>query len=138
MDESQLSLFYGLSFLIVAIAFAFAVYLYLWVKRQQTVNKKIQEVSQLIKEGANTFMAREYKVLAKFAGVAAVVILLLLPSPIWSGNFLDNIFMALAYIAGTVLSAIAGKIGILVATLSNAPHRRGRPEGHQARVPHRL
>ena len=120
MDESQLSLFYGLSFLIVAIAFAFAVYLYLWVKRQQTVNKKIQEVSQLIKEGANTFMAREYKVLAKFAGVAAVVILLLLPSPIWSGNFLDNIFMALAYIAGTVLSAIAGKIGILVATLSNA------------------
>ena len=120
MDESQLSLFYGLSFLIVAIAFAFAVYLYLWVKRQQTVNKKIQEVSQLIKEGANTFMAREYKVLAKFAGVAAVVILLLLPSPIWSGNFLDNIFMTLAYIAGTVLSAIAGKIGILVATLSNA------------------
>ncbi len=118
--ESQLNLFYGLSFLIVALAFAFAVYLYLWVKKQKTVNGKIQEVSQLIKEGANTFMRREYIVLAKFAAVAAVVILLLLPSPIWQGSPVDNISMALAYIAGTVLSAVAGKIGILVATLSNA------------------
>ena len=118
--ESQLNLFYGLSFLIVALAFAFAVYLYLWVKKQKTVNGKIQEVSQLIKEGANTFMRREYIVLAKFAAVAAVVILILLPSPIWQGSPVDNISMALAYIAGTVLSAVAGKIGILVATLSNA------------------
>lgn len=118
--ESQLSLFYGLSFLTVVLAFAFAVYLYLWVKKQKTSNAKIQEVSQLIKEGANTFMRREYKVLAKFAAVAAIIILVLLPSPIWQGNPVDNIAMALAYIAGTALSAIAGKIGILVATLSNA------------------
>ena len=79
MDESQLSLFYGLSFLCVALAFAFAAYLYLWVKKQKTENAKIQEVSLLIKQGANTFMRREYKVLAKFAGVAAIVILILLP-----------------------------------------------------------
>ena len=57
--------------------------------------------------------------LAKFAGVAAIVILVLLPSPIWTGNFVDNISMAIAYLCGTALSAIAGKIGILVATLSN-------------------
>ncbi len=117
--ESQLSLFYGLSFLTVAIAFAFAFYLYLWVKKQKTTNAKIQEVSALIKEGANTFMRREYLVLAKFALVAAIVILVLLPMPIWQGNIIDNISMAIAYIAGTVLSAIAGKIGIMVATHSN-------------------
>ncbi|HIT09540.1 MAG TPA: sodium-translocating pyrophosphatase [Candidatus Merdivicinus faecavium] len=117
--ETQLPLFYGLSFLTVVLAFAFAAYLYLWVKKQKTSNAKIEEVSQLIKEGANTFMRREYKVLAKFAAVAAVLILVFLPSPIWNGNFVDNISMAVAYIAGTVLSAIAGKIGILVATLSN-------------------
>ncbi|HIU31785.1 MAG TPA: sodium-translocating pyrophosphatase [Candidatus Caccousia avistercoris] len=117
--ESQLPLFYGLSFLTVVLAFAFAAYLYLWVKKQKTVNGKIAEVSQLIKEGANTFMRREYLVLAKFAAVAAVIIFLLLPSPVWNGNIVDNIAMTLAYLAGTVLSAIAGKIGILVATLSN-------------------
>ncbi|HIS69049.1 MAG TPA: sodium-translocating pyrophosphatase [Candidatus Gallacutalibacter stercoravium] len=127
--ESQLSLFYGLSFLTVVIAFAFAVYLYLWVKKQKTGNAKIQEVSLLIKEGANTFMRREYLVLAKFAVVAAIVILVLLPSPIWQGDPIDNVAMALAYIAGTVLSAIAGKIGIMVATLSNARTAEGAQKG---------
>ena len=127
--ESQLSLFYGLSFLTAVIAFAFAAYLYLWVKKQKTSNARIQEVSALIKEGANTFMRREYLVLFKFAAVAAVIILLLLPSPIWQGNPLDNVAMAVAYIAGTVLSAIAGKIGILVATLSNARTAEGAKEG---------
>ena len=118
--EQQLSLFYGLSFLVAVIAFAFAAYLYLWVKRQKTTNATIQEVAVLIRQGANTFMRREYKVLAKFAAVAAVVILVLLPAPIWQGEPLKNVAMALSYIAGTVLSAIAGKIGIMVATLSNA------------------
>ena len=127
--DSQLSLFYGLSFLTVVIAFAFAVYLYLWVKKQKTVNAKIQTVSALIKEGANTFMRREYKILAKFAAVAAVLILLFLPSPIWQGDPVPNISMAVAYIAGTVLSAIAGKIGILVATLSNGRAAEGAQQG---------
>ena len=127
--ESQLSLFYGLSFLTVAVAFAFAAYLYLWVKKQKTGNARIQEVSALIREGANTFMRREYKILAKFALVAALVILALLPSPIWQGNPLGNVAMAVAYIAGTVLSAIAGKIGILVATLSNARTAEGAQKG---------
>ena len=127
--ESQLSLFYGLSFLTVAVAFAFAAYLYLWVKKQKTGNARIQEVSALIREGANTFMRREYKILAKFALVAALVILALLPSPIWQGNPLENAAMAVAYIAGTVLSAIAGKIGILVATLSNARTAEGAQKG---------
>ena len=115
------SLIYVLSFLAIVIAFAFAAYLYLWVKKQKTVNKQILDVSELIKAGANTFMAREYRILAIFAGVAAVIIFLILPSPVWQGgSLLDNLAMALAYIAGTILSAIAGKIGILVATLANS------------------
>ncbi len=115
----SLPVVYGLSFLTAAIAFAFAAYLHLWVKKQKTVNARIDEVSTLIKEGANTFMTREYKILAIFACVAAVLIFTLLPSPVWKGNILSNISMAVAYLAGTILSAIAGKIGIMVATLSN-------------------
>ncbi len=116
-----LELFYGLSFLIAAIAFAFAAYLYLWVKRQPQENKRITEVAKLIREGANTFMTREYKILAIFAGVAAALIFVFLPKVIWSEecNIVDNVSMAISYIAGTVLSAIAGKIGIIVASLSN-------------------
>ena len=111
--EQNLSLFYGLSFLTAALAFAYAAYLYLWVKKQPTKNAKIKEVSALI-------MRREYLILAKFAGIAAIIIFILLPSPIWSGNILSNVEMTAAYILGTALSAVAGKIGILVATHSNS------------------
>ncbi len=115
----SLTTIYGLSFLIAIIAFAYAGYLYLWVKRQPIQNGKIIEVAGLIKDGANTFMTREYKILGVFAAIIAVLILLFLPSPIWKGEVFANIGMAVSYIAGTVLSAIAGKIGILVASLSN-------------------
>ena len=117
--EQNLSLFYGLSFLTVVIAFAFALYLYLWVKKMKVQNQRIDEISKLIKKGADTFMNREYRILGIFAAVVAVIIFLILPQPIWEGQILSNLSMVLAYIAGTVLSAIAGKIGILVATLSN-------------------
>ena len=127
--ERYLPIFYGFSFLTVVIAFAFAAYLYLWVKKQKVNNAQIIKVSELIKQGANTFMKREYKILAKFAAVAAVIILVLLPSPIWNGDYIANISMAIAYIAGTVLSAIAGKIGIFVATLSNARAAEGAQKG---------
>ena len=115
----SLGLFYGLSFLTAIIAFAFALYLYLWVKKERVQNARIDEISKLIKQGADTFMTREYRILAAFALVVAVIVFILLPQPVWKGSVLTNLSMAVAYIAGTVLSAIAGKIGIVVATLSN-------------------
>ena len=113
------SIIFGLSFLAVVIAFAFAIYLHLWVKRQPVTNKTIIEVSGLIKSGANTFMTKEYKILAVFAGIIAVIIFLFLPQGVWKGQIHENIGMAVSYIFGTVLSAIAGKMGIIVATSSN-------------------
>jgi K(+)-stimulated pyrophosphate-energized sodium pump len=76
-------MFYGISVIVAAIAFVFAAYLYIWVKKQQQDNKRITEVAQLIREGANTFMKREYKILAVFSSVIALLILVLLPAPIW-------------------------------------------------------
>lgn len=117
----KVEFFYGMSFLVAAIAFAFAFYLYLWVKKHKVENAKIQEVSKLISQGANTFIKREYKILAVFAAVLAVIIFVLLPTPVWKSSDIvgGNLAMAISYILGTVFSAIAGKIGIMVATLSN-------------------
>lgn len=127
--EQYLPLFYGLAFLTATLAFAYAAYLYLWVRRQPLTNVKMIDAATLIKEGANTFLRREYRILAIFASVVATLILLFLPSPIWRGNILPNIAMALSYLAGTILSAIAGKIGILVASLSNGRCAEGAQEG---------
>ena len=109
---------YG-SLLIALLAFAFAAWLYLWVKRQPCENQKIIKACGLIRAGARTFLRKEYAVLAKFAGVAAVLILVFLPTPIWKGTWQNNVLMMVAYIFGTGFSAIAGKIGLEVATIAN-------------------
>lgn len=107
------------SIVISVLAFAAAFWLYKWVVKQPSSNQRIAEVSTLIRNGANTFLAKEYKTLAKFCAVAAIVILIFLPSPIWKGDILENVLMAVSYIFGTVFSGIAGKIGITIATIAN-------------------
>lgn len=105
--------------LISALALGVAAWLYTWVKSQPSSNVEIARVGTLIRKGANTFLAREYKLLAIFTAVVAVVILILLPHPIWQGNPGSNVAMAFAYLVGSILSALAGKIGIFVATIAN-------------------
>ncbi|AEV67642.1 sodium-translocating pyrophosphatase [Acetivibrio clariflavus] len=108
------------SLLISILALAFAVWLYTWVKSQPSSNARIAEIGEYIRQGANTFLKREYLILARFTAVAGVLIVLLLPKPIWNtNNISENIFMAVSYVFGTVLSALAGKIGIQIATIAN-------------------
>ncbi len=106
------------------LAFGLASWLYYWVKRQKNSNEKIQKIGALIKSGANMFLKKEYTILAKFAGVLAILIFVFLPEPIWKADSFahvidKNFTMAFAYIFGTVFSALAGKIGIFVATIAN-------------------
>ena len=118
MENLENLIMYG-SLLIALLAFAFAVWLYLWVKRQPCENQKIIKACGLIRAGARTFLRKEYAVLARFAGVAAVLIFVFLPAPIWKGNWLNNVLMVVAYLFGTAFSAVAGKIGLEVATIAN-------------------
>lgn len=111
--------FQVVSIIISILAFGAAFWLYKWVASQPSSNKKIAEVGKLIRNGANTFLAKEFKTLARFCIVAAVIIFLFLPSPIWSGNPVDNILMAVSYLFGTIFSGIAGKVGISIATIAN-------------------
>jgi len=102
-----------------ASAFLLAGWLYNWVKNQESSNKKIGTIAELIKSGAITFLKKEYIILAKFALVLAILIFLFLPDPVWKVGIIDNLTMAFAYIFGTIFSAFAGKIGIFVATIAN-------------------
>ena len=108
------------SVIISILSFMAAIWLYRWVKALPAPNKCVLEIGEYIRQGANTFLKREYLVLTRFTVIAAVLILVFLPKPIWSGNGVtDNIWMSIAYISGTILSALAGKIGIHVATIAN-------------------
>lgn len=111
---------FAVSVVVALLAFATAAWLYLWVSKQASGTKKVQEISGLIREGARVFLNREYRLLAAFVLVVAVLILLFLPEPIWHGTPQRNIVMALAYIAGSVFSGLAGKIGMNIATIANS------------------
>ena len=129
----SMSLFLGISFAVAALSFLFAWWLFRWVKNRPSSNVRIAEVGKLIRDGAKTFLRKEYIMLAKFAGAVAVLIVVFLPSPIWKaipgGTVMSNITMAVAYLAGTVFSAIAGVIGIRVATIANVKTAEAAKEG---------
>lgn len=100
------------------LAFGMALWLYTWVKAQPAGNKKLEDIGAYIQQGANTFLKREYSILSRFAGVIAILILLFIPTPIWKGS-MQNIVMAVSFLIGATFSALAGKVGIQVATIAN-------------------
>ena len=105
--------------LVSLLALGVAAWLYTWVKSQPSSNPEVARVGELIRKGANTFLGREYRILAIFVVIVAVLIVLFLPRPFWRGDIGENIMMAVSYIIGSALSALAGKIGIFVATIAN-------------------
>ncbi|MEA4929344.1 MAG: sodium-translocating pyrophosphatase [Candidatus Limiplasma sp.] len=108
------------SIVVSFIAFAVAAYFYRWVKALPSANAKLDQLGQLIREGAFTFIKREYKTLALFCAGASVLIFLFLPKPVWSGAGVGmNFAMVGAYLFGSALSATAGVVGISIATVAN-------------------
>ena len=83
-------------------------FLYAWLARQDAGTKKMKHLAKAISEGAMAFLAREYKTLAVFAAIIA--------SLLWI--FLGP-WIALCYLVGASLSALAGFIGMRSATLGN-------------------
>jgi K(+)-stimulated pyrophosphate-energized sodium pump len=101
-----------------------------YINRQDSGTDKMKEISNLIKEGANAFIRREYKTLAIFVTVVATLILIFLPLPLWSNpEPLKNVEMTLAYVFGSSCSALAGLLGLNVATKANAKVAHAAKEG---------
>jgi K(+)-stimulated pyrophosphate-energized sodium pump len=95
---------------------AYMAYLWGWVSKQDAGNDKMQEISTAIAEGALSFLNAEYRVLTIFVAVAAVL-LAIQTTLIESGN--SSMLISLAFIIGAVFSAVAGNIGMRIATKAN-------------------
>ena len=86
-----------------------------WVRNQDPGNKRMQEISTSIKKGALAFLNAEYRLLFIFviiASIALFVISLMVASTSW--------LIVPAFIIGAVFSALAGNIGMRIATEANA------------------
>ena len=95
-------------------------YFYRYVNRQDSGTERMKEISTAIKVGAAAFIRREYTTLAIFVTVVAVLIGVFLPQPLWeSSNLALNLQLPVAYMFGSFCSALAGYLGLNVATKAN-------------------
>jgi K(+)-stimulated pyrophosphate-energized sodium pump len=96
-------------------------YFYRFVHRQDSGSERMKEISNAIKVGAAAFIRREYTTMAMFLTVVAVLIGIFLPQPIWEDhNRLLNLQLPIAYMFGSFCSALAGYLGLNIATQANA------------------
>ncbi|MEP3836701.1 MAG: sodium-translocating pyrophosphatase [Algibacter sp.] len=97
---------------IVALAFVFIKSA--WVTKQDQGDDKMKRIAKNIADGAMAFLKAEYKVLAIF--VVAVAVLLYFKGNAEKGS---NGMVAVSFIVGAICSALAGFIGMKVATKAN-------------------
>jgi K(+)-stimulated pyrophosphate-energized sodium pump len=96
-------------------------YFYSYVNKQDSGTERMKEISGAIREGAAAFIRREYTTLAMFIITVAVLIAIFLPQPIWEPhNIALNLQLPIAYLFGSFCSALAGYLGLNVATKANA------------------
>jgi K(+)-stimulated pyrophosphate-energized sodium pump len=91
------------------VGLGYAQYLSSYVMRQPEGTPRMVEISSAIRQGARAFLAREFRSLAIFT-VAMFFVLAWVVS--WGG--------ALAYLFGTLTSALAAYLGMSIATRANA------------------
>lgn len=80
-------------------------------------NEVMRNISRTIQQGARTFLYREYKTVAV---VVVIVVAFLSLAPLFGKNVGVNWATALAFVTGVVCSALAGWIGMSIATRANS------------------
>ncbi|MEO6187290.1 MAG: sodium-translocating pyrophosphatase, partial [Ginsengibacter sp.] len=85
-----------------------------WVNKQPAGNERMKETSTYIADGAMAFLKSEYKILSYFVVIAALLLGIMGFS---SAN--SHWSIALSFVTGAVMSALAGFIGMRVATKAN-------------------
>ncbi len=105
MDSATLGL---LAPIVGAVGLVIALAIFLYLKKQPAGNERMRDIADQIHVGAMAFLKSEYKVLAVFIVVVAVLL----------GAFIgwDT---SIAFVAGGLCSVFAGLIGMMAATSAN-------------------
>ncbi len=92
-----------------------------WVSSQPTGTEKMMAISAAVKEGAQAFLAREYKTVA----IVAVILFVIIAAAL-------GIWTALGFIIGVAGSALAGYFGMVVTVMANVRTTEAAKKGLQA------
>ena len=95
------------------IAILFTVWKSNWVTKQEVGSDKMARIAKNIADGAMAFLKAEYRVLAIFVVVVAIIL-------VFTANAqTSSKLVGLSFILGAICSALAGFIGMKVATKAN-------------------
>ena len=94
-------------------ALGFAFWKLRWVESQSQGTDEMTKIAGHIRSGAMAFLNREYRVLAIFVAVVAILLFI-------GYNSKDQGIIALAFVLGALCSGLAGFIGMWSATASNS------------------
>ncbi|HAL49874.1 MAG: K(+)-insensitive pyrophosphate-energized proton pump [Candidatus Uhrbacteria bacterium GW2011_GWD2_41_121] len=97
-----------IAMLVAGLAIIYTIFLIAWIMKLPSGEGKMKGIALAIQEGANAYLARQYRVI----GLIGVFVFLLL-------GFFLNWTTALGFALGAVLSGIAGYIGMLVSVRAN-------------------
>ena len=86
-----------------------------WVLKQDAGDGKMKEISDYIYEGALAFLKAEYRLLAIFVVIASVVLAGITFLP----GVKTHLLIVVAFIFGAFFSALAGNMGMKIATKTN-------------------
>ncbi len=93
------------------LALGFVGYLMTTILRESEGTARMKEISLSIRQGAMAFLRREFITLAGFTVIVFIVLAIFIePQPL----------VAVAYLCGTITSALAGWLGMNIATKANA------------------
>lgn len=114
-----------LTILLIVIGAAVVTLLYVYVlfhkvSKIKVQNKRIDEVHQYIHKGALTFLISEYKVIIPFVIIVGGLLAGLGFIPALKGAEAVGWQAAICFVVGSLFSACAGWIGMLIATKANA------------------
>ena len=98
------------------VALLFALFTAMRVLRADAGNQRMRAIGDSIRDGAGTFLRREYLILAPFVIIVAAGLWVLID---WWTEDRAVPETAIAYLAGTICSATAGFIGMNVAVRAN-------------------
>jgi len=105
-----------IAFFISLASLVFAGFLARWVLKQHKGTEEMQEISNLIKEGANTFLRRQYKTIGVVSLILGIALLFIYG---FTGNWLLGWQTASAFLFGAVSSAVAGIVAMSMSIRSN-------------------
>ena len=94
---------------------AFMAFKRAWVLKQDAGDGKMKEISEHIYEGALAFLKAEYRLLAVFVVLASVV----LAGVTFLPGVKTDILIVVAFVFGAFFSALAGNMGMKIATKTN-------------------